>query len=92
MTADSPAKRCPAIPSLARYLYGLLFEERKPWEVVGVDRGSDTKTVEFADCDTRTVFLLGRSATVERQLDESSSSLYATCTPSPYMLRPLYLV
>ncbi len=54
--------------------------------------GTDTKTVEFADCDTRTVFLLGRSATVERQLDEGSSSLYATCTPSPYMLRPLYLV
>ena len=24
------------------------------------DRGSDTKTVEFADSDTKTVFLLGR--------------------------------
>ena len=66
--------------------------EREGIQTSILSRGTDTKTVEFADCDTRTVFLLGRSATVERQLDESSSSLYATCTPSPYMLRPLYLV
>ena len=71
---------------------GGAWENAQQMQEAKTPRGSDTKTVEFADSDTRTVFLLGRSATVERQLDESSSSLYATCTPSPYMLRPLYLV